>query len=196
MKDNMTARAYEFAKAAHGSINQLRKYSDEPYIVHPEEVCRILEKAGETDQEILAAAMLHDVIEDVFPHKPEYGPLQIKELFGDRVLEMVYDLTDVFTHENFPTINRSDRKDLQAVIISKINDDSLKIKLADMIHNTSDIAQNDPGFSVVYFEEMRKVVDLLTPRMRTSDNSILLTLWHKAKTQIDYYESKWKGGQS
>ena len=192
----MTARAYEFAKAAHGSIKQLRKYSNEPYITHLEEVCRILESAGETDQDVLAATLLHDVIDDVFPHKPEYGPLQIKELFGDRVLEMVYDLTNVFTHENFPNINRSDRKDLEAEIISKISDNSLKIKLADMIHNSGDIVKNDPEFASIYLKEIRKILDLLTPRMKASSNSLLLTLWHKTKSQIEYYESEWKGRQS
>lgn len=196
MKDNITARAFGFAQAAHESIGQKRKYSGEPYFTHPEQVCKILESMGEVDQEILAAALLHDVLEDVFPLKPNCGPLQIKALFGDRVLDMVYDLTDVFTHENFPSINRAERKNLEAERISKINDDSLKIKLADMIHNTGDIAKNDPEFASVYFREKRKIIDLLTPRMRDSKNSILLSLWHKTKTQIDYYDSERKRGQT
>ena len=51
-----------FAIEAHG--DQRRKYTGEPYVVHPIQVADILEKEVEATTEMLAAAILHDVVED------------------------------------------------------------------------------------------------------------------------------------
>lgn len=53
--------------AATAHCGQRRKYTNEPYIVHPLEVIQILMQHGITDEVILSAAVLHDVIEDT-PH--------------------------------------------------------------------------------------------------------------------------------
>jgi (p)ppGpp synthase/HD superfamily hydrolase len=53
-----------FRLAARSHRNQTRKGSDLPYVVHPCAVMLILQRAGITDDEILAAALLHDVVED------------------------------------------------------------------------------------------------------------------------------------
>ena len=54
-------KALLFATEAHGK--QVRKYTGEPYIVHPVEVMSIV-KSVVSDEEVLAAALLHDVVED------------------------------------------------------------------------------------------------------------------------------------
>lgn len=189
-EDNPLARAYEFARAAHSSINQKRKYSQEPYDTHPREVAEILIAAGETNREVLCAAYLHDVLEDVYPVNGEYGPNEIRELFGDTVLSYVQDLTDEFIHERYPDMNRDARKEAEANRIATICDESLRIKLADLIHNSGDIMKRDPGFGRVYLREKRRVMDKITPRMMESKDPVLLTLYHRAMTQLKYHESK------
>jgi len=71
-----------FAAVAHQ--NQKRKATDIPYIVHPVGVMLILIEFGENDPELLAAALLHDTVEDSgVTHD------QIRKEFGDRVAEIV-----------------------------------------------------------------------------------------------------------
>ena len=141
--DNPTARAYEFAKAAHASIGQKRKYSGQDYIVHPEAVCRILEEAGEKDPNVLMAALLHDVLEDVAPQNKAYDFDEILRHFGVTVTNYVMDLTDQYTKENFPWMNREERKAQEAKRIATIANGSLKVKLADLLDNTADIMRHD-----------------------------------------------------
>jgi (p)ppGpp synthase/HD superfamily hydrolase len=54
--------ALSFAAQAHA--RQVRKGTDVPYIVHPVGVLLVLIEAGERDPELLAAALLHDTVED------------------------------------------------------------------------------------------------------------------------------------
>jgi len=72
------------AFAARAHAGQTRKATDIPYIVHPVGVMLILIEAGENDPEGLAAALLHDTVEDT-----EVTLAQIQEAFGARVAEIV-----------------------------------------------------------------------------------------------------------
>ena len=56
-------KAQVFATAAHYAVKQTRKYTGEPYIVHPAEVVAILYKYGTTEEQA-AAGWLHDTVED------------------------------------------------------------------------------------------------------------------------------------
>jgi (p)ppGpp synthase/HD superfamily hydrolase len=71
-----------FAARAHR--DQLRKGSQIPYIVHPVGVMLVLEQAGEHDPQLLAAALLHDTIEDA-----GVSAETLAEHFGPRVAEIV-----------------------------------------------------------------------------------------------------------
>ncbi|MGH8532371.1 MAG: HD domain-containing protein, partial [Gammaproteobacteria bacterium] len=73
-------RAYEFGARAHEGQ---RRMSGEPYIEHPLAVARIL-LGMRMDYETLAAAILHDVIEDTATEKQ-----QISHEFGDEVAKLV-----------------------------------------------------------------------------------------------------------
>ena len=82
-------RAAEFAERAHAAIDQRRKYSNEPYIVHPRAVATLVGEVTECEKTI-AAAWLHDVVEDT--------PVTIEEVltqFGEEVAGLVADLTDI-----------------------------------------------------------------------------------------------------
>ena len=69
--------------AAEAHRDQLRKGSDTPYIVHPLAVGMILRQAG-FSEEVVAAGILHDVIEDT---SVTYN--EIREKFNGRIAELV-----------------------------------------------------------------------------------------------------------
>lgn len=122
----MLIRAYEYAKQAHA--NQKRA-SGEPYFIHPCAVAEILMGLG-LDAATIAAALLHDVIEDT-----DATAEDIKREFGDEVLGLVNSVTKlekiVFKSkedenaENFRKIFVAMAKDVRVIII----------KLADRLHN-------------------------------------------------------------
>ena len=80
----MLLHAYDFAKEAHS--NQKRA-SGEPYFIHPCAVAEILIDLG-LDAATIAAALLHDVIEDT-----EANEEDVRREFGDEVLELVSGVT-------------------------------------------------------------------------------------------------------
>lgn len=119
-------RAYDFARKAHE--NQKRA-SGEEYFTHPCAVAKILADLG-LDAATIAAAFLHDVIEDTPVSEGD-----IKKEFGEEVLELVLGVTKLekieFTSreeeqaENFRKIFVAMAKDIRVIII----------KLADRLHN-------------------------------------------------------------
>ncbi|VDZ55823.1 bifunctional (p)ppGpp synthetase II/ guanosine-3',5'-bis pyrophosphate 3'-pyrophosphohydrolase [Serratia odorifera] len=66
MSSTLVERARRYATKAHAAIDQRRKYTNAPYIVHPQAVVEIVRSVPHTD-EMLAAAWLHDTVEDT-PH--------------------------------------------------------------------------------------------------------------------------------
>ena len=87
---NIVEKARIFATASHAAVAQLRKYTNEPYIVHPAEVFSIVSTVDGATEEMMAAAWLHDVVEDTGVTNET-----IRAMFGDKVAELVGWLTDV-----------------------------------------------------------------------------------------------------
>ena len=92
-------KAYEIAREAHK--NQFRK-SGEPYIIHPLNVALILTSL-ESDLESIAAALLHDVVEDT-----SYTSENIKSLLGEEIANLVDGVTklDKIKYVSQEEINR------------------------------------------------------------------------------------------
>jgi (p)ppGpp synthase/HD superfamily hydrolase len=147
-------RAAAYAERVHRG--QPRKYTGEPYIVHPVEVAHLVATVNPGD-EVVAAALLHDVVEDCGITVP-----QLIRAFGERVGHLVYEVTDRYTKENFPEFNREKRKWLEVQRIAKIPAVAKVIKLADMISNTQSIMLHDPDFAKVYMPEKRAMLDVLS----------------------------------
>ena len=83
----MILKATEFAANKHRG--QFRKGNlNTPYINHPIKVAYILERAGINDEEVLAAAILHDVIEDT-----DVTYSDIKNIFNERVADVVLEVS-------------------------------------------------------------------------------------------------------
>lgn len=146
-------KARVFATAAHGAAAQLRKYTHEPYIVHPREVADIVSKHGGTDVQI-AAAWLHDVVEDT-----GVTIETIREEFGTEVADLVGWLTDVSRPEQG---NRATRKAIDRAHTARAPALAQTVKLADLMSNCSSIMNHDVDFAKVYFEEKRLLLEVLT----------------------------------
>ncbi len=122
----MVKEAEAFAIIAHDG--QYRKGTDRPYIVHPKEVAEIVATLTE-DEEIIAAAWLHDTVEDC----PNVTPSIIEEKFGKRVAEIVV------SESEDKTMSWKERK---GNTIERLKVSSLEVQyvaLADKLSNMRDI---------------------------------------------------------
>lgn len=137
-------RAYEYAKQAHEAVGQKRKYTNEPYIVHPHEVASVV-SAFEVPSEVIMAAYLHDVLEDT-----QKTVQDIEEHFGPYVCSLVQQLTDVSKPEDG---NRAARKALDHAHSQKACAFAQLVKCADIYSNVKSIVHHDPQFGQTYVEE-------------------------------------------
>ena len=151
--DSLVLKARVFALAAHAAVGQVRKYTYEPYIVHPAEVFTIVSSVPHTT-EMLCAAWLHDVVEDT-----GVTIEVIQTEFGDKVAELVGWLTDVSKPEDG---NRAVRKAIDRAHSAEAPADAQTVKLADLISNSSSIMQHDENFAKVYLGEKRMLLEVMT----------------------------------
>lgn len=149
----MVERARVFATAAHAAVKQVRKYTFEPYIVHPIEVASIVATVPHTD-EMLAAAYLHDTVEDT-----GVTIADIRAEFGEEVAELVGWLTDVSRPEDG---NRAVRKAIDREHTAQAPAGAQTVKLADLIANTRSIVKHDVSFAKTYLAEKRLLLEVLT----------------------------------
>ena len=149
----LVERARIFATAAHAAVGQLRKYTNEPYIVHPAEVASIVATVPHTEA-MLAAAWLHDTVEDT-----GVTIEVIRAEFGAEVAELVGWLTDVSRPEHG---NRAHRKALDRAHTAMAPAEAQTVKLADLISNTRSILAHDETFAKTYLEEKRMLLEVMT----------------------------------
>ncbi|HGL3854496.1 TPA: HD domain-containing protein [Klebsiella aerogenes] len=146
-------KARMFAAGAHAGVGQKRKYTGEDYINHPVAVAEIVRNSGGTD-EMIAAAMLHDTIEDT---QVTFG--HIFSLFGERVAEMVDALSNKAKPEDG---NRETRFFINVrALRERLDMQSRVIKLADLIHNTQSITKYDQKFAAQYLAEKAFMLNVL-----------------------------------
>lgn len=140
--DSIISKASNYAVQAHK--NQRRKYSNQPYWHHLANVAELVQIV-EHDDEMIAAAWLHDTVEDT-----DVTVADIDINFGADVATLVQWLT-------IPTKladgNRTKRKEIDRLYIEKAPDRAKTIKLADLIDNTESIVDNDADFAKVYLQE-------------------------------------------
>ena len=119
-------KAFELAMEAHKKV---RRKSGELYITHPLAVARIVAEEIGLGSKSIAAALLHDVIED-----SNYTEEDLKNIFGDKVasivagltkLEGVFDQSQSLQAENFKKLLLTMVEDIRVILI----------KLADRLHN-------------------------------------------------------------
>ena len=153
MMTDIVTRADAFAARAHSAINHKRKYTGDDYIVHPREVAAIVATVPHTP-EMLAAALLHDTVEDT-----GVSIETIRAEFGAVVAGLVADLTDVSTPGGG---NRAIRKGIDLAHTASASPSAKTIKLADLLSNTASIVAHDPGFARVYLKEKAAMLAVMT----------------------------------
>jgi len=164
----VVAEALVFAYKAHDG--QVRKYTGEPYIVPPISVAALV--ASITDnQGIIAAALLHDTVEDT-----DVTIADIHQEFGGYIAAWVSDLTDVSKPEDG---NRASRKAIDLQHTARALPPAKTIKLADLIDNSKSILERDPNFAVYYMKEKRALLEVL----KEGDKTLYVT----AKKIVDDY---------
>lgn len=142
------------AFAAEKHRNQRRKDEEaSPYINHPIQVAHILVQADVEDPEVLAAALLHDSIEDT---NTSFEELEI--VFGYEIANIVAECTDD------KRLSKLERKQAQIDHAAKISRKARLVKLADKIANVNDMNDAPPaGWSLErkreYFDWAKQVVD-------------------------------------
>lgn len=145
--NSLEQRARAFATRVHGDANQLRKYTNAPYIVHPAAVVELVRSVPHSP-EMLAAAWLHDTVEDT-----QVTLNDIIRQFGVVVTGYVEMLTKV---------SRNSDGDREAKFIIDLQHtaqacpEAKTIKLADIIDNSRNIADLDPAFAGRYLVEKQR----------------------------------------
>lgn len=133
---DIVQKAFEFANEAHKNV---RRRSGEPYILHPIAVSKIVVETIGLGYKSIAAALLHDVVEDTSCTVED-----IKKLFGEKIASLVDGLTKIKN-----VLDNQDRKNRGCAytessqaenfkrILLTMNDDVrvVLIKLADRLHN-------------------------------------------------------------
>ncbi len=149
----LLVRALAFAAGKHR--DQRRKDLEaSPYINHPIALADVLvNEAGVTDAEVIAAALLHDTMEDT-----ETTAEELDQAFGSRIRQIVEEVTDD------QMLEKQERKRMQILHAPHLSDQARLVKLSDKICNLRDIVGCPPrGWSLqrrqAYFDWSKKVID-------------------------------------
>lgn len=123
---DIVKRAYEYAEKYH---EKEKRVSGEPYIIHPLNTAYILAELN-MDVNTIAAALLHDVVEDT-----QVSIDKIKENFGEEVAMLVEGVTNM-SRLNFKTREDYDSENVRKILLATVKDIRvIFIKLADKLHN-------------------------------------------------------------
>ncbi len=153
LMSDIIKKAQDFATTEHQRINHVRKYSNQPYQTHLQAVAKLVSTVT-NDEQMIAAAWLHDTVEDT---PATLG--DIEEAFGSQIAELVEELTDVSKPSDG---NRATRKEIDRQHLATASLRAKTIKLADLIHNCSDIVKHDEKFAVTFVSEMQALLDVLS----------------------------------
>ncbi len=128
---DMVKKAFEFANEAHKGV---RRRSGEPYIMHPLAVAKIVVSEIGLGYKSIAAALLHDVVEDT-----DYTVEDIRAQFTDKIASLVDGLTKIkiaLDNEETATQTSIQAENFKRILYT-LNDDIrvVLIKLADRLHN-------------------------------------------------------------
>jgi len=172
---DLVEKAKQFATSAHKRINHLRKYNNQPYTVHLSSVANIVASVTD-DEEMVAAAWLHDVVEDT-----PATLYDVEKEFGKNIAELVENLTDISKPGDG---NRKLRKEIDKQHISRASRRAKTIKLADLIDNANDICKHDFEFAQLYMKEMNALLEVLDE----GDTALYKRAWkthHKCTQKLE-----------
>jgi (p)ppGpp synthase/HD superfamily hydrolase len=151
-----------FADNCHNE--QMRRYTSDRYIVHPERVMKICREYT-NDITVLSAALLHDVLEDTPVTKVEVKDFlseRMSEQQVNKTVQLIDELTDIYTKKNYLKWNRRKRKNEEADRLAKTSAEAQTIKYADIIDNAPEIAEKDPDFAKRFIPECTALLKRIT----------------------------------
>ena len=177
-KTNLGKKMNKFLKALRtASVShkfQMRLDGQTPFINHPIQVAELISSVGGIQNEnILCAAILHDVIEDTTTTFEE-----LKNAFGKEVAGIVMECSDD------TSLPRAERKRHQVTTVMYKSNSAKIVKLADKISNMNDIIINPPkGWGakrkLAYFEWAKEVVDAGLRGINPSLEAMFNDLYHQ-----------------
>ncbi len=150
---SLILRAAAFAAERHRDQRRLGA-EESPYINHPFAVASVLcDEGGVADAELLAAALLHDTIEDTATTQED-----LRRAFGPRVARIVAEVTDD------KRLSKVERKRIQIDCAADVSVEAKQLKIADKLCNLRDILASPPANwpqfrKYQYFEWAKQVVD-------------------------------------
>jgi myo-inositol-1(or 4)-monophosphatase len=178
-------QAWEFAKQAHKG--QIRKFINKPYFdAHVQKVNGIV-KQYTNDEDLLIAALLHDVVEDCYEDK-DIGYHEIKDIFGEKVANLVKELTSLDDELNYDYAGN--KTDYLIDKMLNMTDNALIIKFADRLQNISDAFTASEKFRDKYFRETSKIINELEKNRKF--NRIQNLLVNEIKSKLDNIRSIFK----
>jgi len=134
MDDLLLLKALAFAAEKHRD-HRRKDAEGTPYINHLVTVALLVAEAcGKVDREVVAAALLHDTLEDT-----DTSPEELEAVFGPRVRGLVEEVTDD------KTLPKARRKELQVDRAPFLSREAAMIKIADKISNVRDILERPPA---------------------------------------------------
>ncbi len=160
-------RAYELAERAHDGVE---RKSGEPFVCHPVDVAQILAQLR-LDAQALAAALLHDTVEDT-----DVSLQDIEAEFGEEVSRLVDGLTKLGRIKLSPDDDRDRREreaqaeNLRKMFLAMVEDPRVVlIKLADRLHNMRTISALPPEKQVQKARETLEIYAPLASRLGISE---------------------------
>ena len=153
---NVVKKAYAYANHKHDG--QKRK-SGEPYIIHPLAVAEIVAEIG-LDTDAIAAALLHDCLEDTDASFEE-----ISRLFGTTVADLVEGVTKL-TRVQYSTMEEQQMENLRKMFMAMSKDIRvILIKIADRLHNTRTMEYQTPAKQISKSMETMEIYAPLAHRL-------------------------------
>jgi GTP diphosphokinase / guanosine-3',5'-bis(diphosphate) 3'-diphosphatase len=154
--EELLNRAYVYAMKAHGGQ---KRASGEAYFNHPLEVAAILAEM-KLDGATIAAALLHDVVEDT-----EATQSQIEERFGHEIASLVDGLTKI-KRLDLVTKEATQAENLRKLLLAMAKDVRvLLVKLADRLHNMRTLGHMAPDKKIRISQETMDIYAPLAGRM-------------------------------
>jgi hypothetical protein len=198
LDSDLVVRARELAKRAHAG--QVRKASQLPYFTHLEAVAEILNSHGYDDDETLAVAYLHDLLED----QPEHGEA-LRTQMPASVVQRVAILSEKKHDENGRPLAKRERFRGYVEGLAQTNELALAatpVSCADRIHNSMSLVADEraghqpfmrlssrPGQLLEQLERLRAVYE-----RRVSD--ALLRTFDEARDALAETIGRWLPGRA
>ena len=151
-----------------------------PYATHPIEVCILLRHVGNvTDEDLLCAAVLHDILEET-----TVTPDELKELFGPRVSNLVVELTRTEpSTTDIEGLSKEEiwhlRSGLLLADIARMSRDAQQVKLADRLANLRQAKITRTG------EKLKRYERQSTKFLEVISKSVNPNLWKAIEAELD-----------